>query len=395
MNTPIYFFGRNIGTIPYSSVTAFLMFCEQIGCEAQWNADTRSILFDFRARKKVVVSCGGNTNDSHSMTAEILNNITDFVSDHGVDTVFLTDQKSHESDGDLYLILTLTQFPFINCPIVYTNHNLGICEYWVTNFLEKHLCNNQVKFVFNKSPHNPGSLPFLYAGCVMPEVSSHSVSKQYIEEISMILALCILQTLQTDTQNTIIAFMLQSMLKEFMHELPKTEENRIKHFEKEALETTQTEHTQAEVYFDYSTVTQLDNDRRLIIANLNIKNTGTANLYNPIIYIRLTPAKSMKLRGQILPPAMAKSHGVQDSAGSKGWQYMNDDWLDIGTLKGEYWISPIRPMNIPPQGIEVLNNLQIVIDEPQETNIVTVEGIVFCREQGLQFPAYNRIIVRV
>ncbi|MCL6600955.1 MAG: hypothetical protein K6T81_19800 [Alicyclobacillus macrosporangiidus] len=392
MNTPVYFSGKKLGSIPYSSVAAFLMFCEQNGFQAQWNADTKSILFDFRVRRKVVVSFGEHTDESSAITKEIFDHITDFVSALGVDTVLLTDGESGELDGDLYLTLTIARFPFITIPIVYTTHSLDLREYRVTHFLEKHLCSNRVKFVFNKSTHNPVLLPFLHAECVFPKRELQSVSQQCIEEISMVLTYCVLQSLKTETQSP-VTFMFESMFKESMWELPKTEEGPTEYSEEKLIRTFDEYCAQAEVSFDYSTVIEPDNDRRLIIANLRIKNTGTVVLRNPIICIRLTPAQSMKLRGQIWPPAMAKTLAFKDPAGSYGWQYLNDDWLETGTLKGEYWISPVRPTSILPQDVKSLNNLQIIVNESPDTNIVTVEGVVYFHEQGLQVPSNNRIVV--
>lgn len=208
----------------------------------------------------------------------------------------------------------------------------------------------------------------------------------------MVLTYCVLQSLKTETQSP-VTFMFESMFKESMWELPKTEEGPTEYSEEKLIRTFDEYCAQAEVSFDYSTVIEPDNDRRLIIANLRIKNTGTVVLRNPIICIRLTPAQSMKLRGQIWPPAMAKTLAFKDPAGSYGWQYLNDDWLETGTLKGEYWISPVRPTSILPQDVKSLNNLQIIVNESPDTNIVTVEGVVYFHEQGLQVPSNNRIVV--
>jgi hypothetical protein len=393
MDTVVYMNGRKMGSIPHSYVASFLIFCEQYGFQAQWNADTKSILFDSRVRKKVVVSCGEN-DESHTIEEQILDNITDFVSALGVDTVLLTDRESRELDGDLYVTLSIAHLPFINFPIVYTNYSLDLREYRIAHFLEKHLYNNRVKFVFNKSPYNPTSLPFLHAECVLPEIKLQSVLQQWIEEISMVLAFCIVQSLKIETQSPVVSFLLQSMFEELMRELPKKEENPVEHSDGKSIRTFDDEHdAQAEVSFDYSTVREPDNDRRLIIANLRIKNTGNIVLTNPLICIRLTPAQSMKLRGQIWPPAMVKNLAFKQPTGSTGWQYVNDDWLETGIIKGEYWIRPMRPMSISPQSVESLDNLQIVVNETPETALVTVEGIVYFHDQGLQVPSRNRIIL--
>ncbi|GAA3324603.1 hypothetical protein GCM10020331_053160 [Ectobacillus funiculus] len=113
------------------------------------------------------------------------------------------------------------------------------------------------------------------------------------------------------------------------------------------------------------------------------KNIGTEVLRNPVICLRSTPKESIEITGQILPPNVAETFGVMSDAGTKGWKYMNEDWFEQ-TIKGETWICPIQQMNLYPQQIESLSNLQININLEEHESML-IEAFVFFREQELEF----------
>jgi hypothetical protein len=149
---------------------------------------------------------------------------------------------------------------------------------------------------------------------------------------------------------------------------------------------------EAEVFFDYQVLLDSNNSNKImVLANLHIKNTGTEVLHNPSICLRSIPAESIKIAGQILPPDAAQARGVMNDEGTKGWKYMNDDWLEQAQEKGELWICPVQPMDILPRQVESFQNFQISILKPEEHKSVKVEAFVFFKEQGLEIPSNNRI----
>jgi hypothetical protein len=150
---------------------------------------------------------------------------------------------------------------------------------------------------------------------------------------------------------------------------------------------------EAEVFFDYRLlIDKSDNKKIKVLGNLHIKNVGTEVLRNPVICLRAKPEESIKITGQILPPKVAQTFGVMSNEGPKGWKYMNDDWLEQ-TMKGETWICPIQQMNIYPQQVESLSNLQINIFNLEEHETILVEAFVFFKEQELEFAANNHISI--
>ncbi|MED1824016.1 hypothetical protein [Brevibacillus agri] len=152
--------------------------------------------------------------------------------------------------------------------------------------------------------------------------------------------------------------------------------------------------TAAEVFFDYTLIHSDSAEKPyLLIGTLQVKNTGTEVLYNPIVCLRVTPADSIKMGGQILPPKLVETLAVQGSNGLKGWRYLDDDWFAQAMERGEYWIAPIQPVVIPPQSAESFQNFQVSFLKQESGKAIVVEGIVLCNDQSVHFSANNRIAV--
>ncbi|WP_289135069.1 hypothetical protein [uncultured Brevibacillus sp.] len=151
---------------------------------------------------------------------------------------------------------------------------------------------------------------------------------------------------------------------------------------------------EAEVFFDY-TLIHSDSEEKpyLLIGTLQVKNTGTEELYNPIVCLRVTPADSIKMGGQILPPKLVETMAVQGMNGLKGWRYLEDDWFTQAMDRGEYWIAPIAPVSIAPKATESFQNFQISFLKQDAGKAVIVEGVVVCNNQEVHFSANNRIAV--
>ncbi|MGN7468372.1 hypothetical protein [Brevibacillus sp. SAFN-007a] len=150
----------------------------------------------------------------------------------------------------------------------------------------------------------------------------------------------------------------------------------------------------AEVFFDYTLIHSDSAEKPyLLIGTLQVKNTGTETLYNPVVCLRVTPVDSIKMGGQILPPKLVETLAVQGSNGLKGWRYLDDDWFSQAMERGEYWIAPIQPVVIPPQSAEAFQNFQVSFLKQESGKAIVVEGIVLCNDQSVHFSANNRIAV--
>jgi hypothetical protein len=151
---------------------------------------------------------------------------------------------------------------------------------------------------------------------------------------------------------------------------------------------------EAEVFFDYTLIHSDSSERPfLLIGTLQVKNTGTEALSNPIVCLRVTPPDSIKMGGQILPPKLVETLAIQDSGGMKGWRYLDDDWFSQAQERGEYWIAPIQPVLIEPKSTEAFQNFQISFLKQPSGQAVMVEGVVLCNNQEVNFSSNNRIAI--
>lgn len=151
----------------------------------------------------------------------------------------------------------------------------------------------------------------------------------------------------------------------------------------------------AEAFFDYHLLlNEAANDVK-IFGSLSISNTGSLPLKNPFVCFRVTPAGSINLTGQILPPNTAKVQGIQTVDGTKGWMFMSDNWLEVAYEKGEYWVSPIHEMLLAPGEFVKMSNLQMKINHAERDKNIKVEAFIFFREDELEITANNKISLMI
>ena len=103
-----------------------------------------------------------------------------------------------------------------------------------------------------------------------------------------------------------------------------------------------------------------------------------------MICIKITPIQSASLQGQIIPAKMVSSLGTKSMSGEKGWKYVYDDWRQRVKTNGEYWISPIQVLQIPP-GETTTFNFKMNIEEPKERKSIIAQGFVYFQEEKKQF----------
>ncbi|MDQ0157340.1 hypothetical protein [Robertmurraya andreesenii] len=150
--------------------------------------------------------------------------------------------------------------------------------------------------------------------------------------------------------------------------------------------------TDAQAFFDYHLmINQANSENLKVIGNLIIKNTGTVPLRNPFICLRVSPAGSIRITGQILPPNVASTKGLQTVQGARGWQYIKENWFEEAEEKGELWIRSINDLVIGPDEVVSLSNLQMRLTDIEEDKKLTVEAFVLFNDNGMQMEANNKI----
>ncbi|MCM3527635.1 hypothetical protein M4D56_00825 [Cytobacillus oceanisediminis] len=149
----------------------------------------------------------------------------------------------------------------------------------------------------------------------------------------------------------------------------------------------------AEVFLNYTMLIPRPDDEEkeyMVNGSIIMKNTGDLDLKNPVICIKIPVEQGISLQGQILPPKLVAGLAMKGSDGEKGWKYVYDDWRDRVKTKGEYWITSIQELTIPPGGSEVFNGLKVLIREPKNSS-VGIHAFVYFNEGKQQYASNNTI----
>lgn len=454
MDVEVYYAGQRSGTMPYTSVPAFRLFCKQNGFQIRWDAEQKRIDLDSGLRGKVCVLAAGGAGKDASYEWEIVNRVQAFLSDYGAEIVMGEPAKILKKDVAIRFSVKEIRASVPPKLIVFRSENES--RRTLIDCLHHELKQTGMTCVVKLQREARSASSGIAIQFQLPQGTDAEQRKAYGESIAFYLSSGILHYFLTGLRISPLSYLSLHLLKAFgggaaaddadsadvadsaaeetaaysggtseQQEAAPTEpaeteaalaaqttEAQPDHdtaaagtdeAEPEAslqgagplLETfrqAEASRLEAEVFFDYTVLrSDVENRPFLLIGNICVKNTGTEALYNPVVCLRADPADSIKMGGQILPPNLVETLGVQSSAGIKGWRYLEDDWFTQAKERGEYWMGPIHPVRIEPKATETFQNFQFSVVKPETGNTVTVEGYVFFQEQGLQFAANNRI----
>ncbi len=395
--------GQEKGKIPYESLAAFYFLFRELGYQVRFDSEHQKIdIISGLSGKQIFISPDENKKfDSFrkgKLEREILEHIQKFLSGCGAKVMIKNDQDVL-AKTDLHVKLSLLQFPSIKEPILELTHNSPSNNQKWLNLFRDECRKNGTKF--NSKQVVNQTVPYVMVQLKYAEIDDELFWNRFGEKCAIIVAMGILARLQGDSplsflsnvsfENFPILFGAASSKKQMNDNSTKAKKD-VLDDQKLTIEQPSKIIREAEVFFDYRLLIDKSDDKKIkVLANLHLKNIGTEVLRNPVLCLRSTPEESIKITGQILPPNVAETFGVMSNEGTKGWKYMNEDWFEQ-TIKGETWICPIQQMNIYPQQIESLSNLQININVEEHESIL-VEAFVFFQEQGLEFAANNRIAI--
>ena len=280
------------------------------------------------------------------------------------------------------------------------------------NLFRTELNKEKILFQLKEMKHSPlASSRSLFFKYYLPPNPSLEV---YKELFSMCIARVILRYADRQ-QNSFFSYFPKHMLENWLISMTQTqilpEPNKAQQKEENEIEKEENSHAlklisqntldekkrilHAEVFFDYTILPpQSESERKeyLVEGNLYIKNTGNQALINPVICIKITPIQSASLQGQIIPAKMVSSLGTKSMSGEKGWKYVYDDWRQRVKTNGEYWITPIQVLHIPPRETTAFN-FKMTIDEPKERMSFIAQGFVYFQEEKKQFHSNNQISI--
>ncbi|WP_173917519.1 hypothetical protein [Halobacillus sp. Marseille-Q1614] len=389
MNISVFHQEKKIGEIPFASLAAFRLFCEQQGFITYWKNEKKEL------KLKPALS---SINLALSGEEDFLKQMKEFLSNCGITVL----EENVEKDVDLTVKFSLRQSSPENIkPRVKITHNLHQNLQSLKLGLYKELKNSEFEYEFIKTTKDWG-FPVLEINCVIPEKSAQS----RIENLSLHVVSAIMRYFNKGNQSmlsclplgTLDLFTKASSFSPSKNKTsttppsPKSQSNN--HPVSIQKSTVEKQLPTAEVFFDYTIFFSEKKDRLMTHGKLAIKNTSSTPLYNPVICLKVEPAGCLEVKGQILPPDLVDGLGVQSEEGAKGWKFLNKDWLEIASEKGEYWIGPIQRMMIPGRQHLSLDNLQFVIKQPEAGQDVNIYGYVYFNGDKVKFSSNNKISVK-
>lgn len=394
MDVNIHFNNEKKGELSYGSLPIYRLLCEQIGLQTQWNQKERILqLIPSFEGKKIYFASAENSDALTSVFADLKM----FLSEVGVEFNQLDANATPPNDAEIFLQINWNANSSTQEPNFYIRYNLGFKgKMWAQAFYKEIKSNGFPAYLKVNKKRHPVSTLELH--CHLPENTEK-------ESLALLIMSALLRGL---TKGNVINLLPYLSYENLQHILLTEQNNKSLHStdvkvqtKKEKSSSKEKELRQsdipdlrAEVYFDHQVVIpRSEDDSYLIVGNMYIKNIGNQNLSNPYICLRITPIDGIQLQGQIIPPNLVDTVGVQSFNGESatGWRYLEEDWLNKAKEKGEYWISPIQPLLIPPGEIEIFPNFQLSIPKKERNETFTMQGMVYFKDHNLQVPSNNRI----
>ncbi|URM31458.1 hypothetical protein LLY41_13565 [Cytobacillus firmus] len=375
MKVNVSYLGKEKGTADFSSLPSLLLYCSRHGLDTTWSREEKTLYIDYPQKNQTLLLTmeGGEDSD---VLQETLSLMKELLKNSGMVLKTEIDQQEHEEDNfHVHLEFTKSENIVITCK------NSDIIA-----VIQKH-CRRKISsrpYVFFKTAgaQHKGRASI---SCEIP-VNYTSLEEFLIQLQASILEHCI------GSSELLNWVGLETVVELFSSGTPEKKKNRQ---QKRAPDTRPAEvkpqvKAEGEAYFNYTIRPHSNNEKYTLITDLVIKNTGTAELHNPIVCLRVDPPAQIEIGGQILPPEMVEVLAVQGTEGAQGWQYANDEWLQEGYEKGEFWIRPIDTLSIDPEEFNGIYQFHLNFDK-LEKGTCTVEAFVYFREQNVTFKAMNDI----
>lgn len=390
MTYSVYFDGGLLGKALYQSAVSLALFCEQQGFEAFIDQNKETINIE-TGRKQLPILISARSKNQQNQDAVL--KLSDILKAEGLDLleepsiiIYLDNIEQQHSDQQLII-----------------EHNVLLDERLKNLFIIE----------FNKA-----KIPFALnekKNLAADGKQQLAFRSQYNEDDQLILsisrALIRYCSVKPAANNSAVVPMplIKSWLSSFLDQapLPNTQEKKAvtkvpeKSMKPEKNKSISAVNSQdqrlkkanAEVFLNYTMLIPRPDDEQkeyMVNGSIIMKNTGDIDLKNPVICIKIPVEQGISLQGQILPPKLVAGLAMKGSEGEKGWKYVYDDWRERVKTKGEYWITSIQELTIPPGGSEVFNGLKVLIREPKNSS-VGIHAFVYFNEGKQQYASNNTI----
>ncbi|MGA5688817.1 hypothetical protein [Cytobacillus pseudoceanisediminis] len=392
MTYSVYFDGELLGKALYHSAVSLALFCEQQGFETLIDQNNENINIETgRKHDPISVSARSKNQQSHDAVLKL----RDILRTEGLDLL---------KEPSIILYLDIIEQQYDDQQLI-IEHNVSLDER-LRNLLIIEFNKAKIPFVFkekkNLAADGKQQLAFR---------SQFTEDDQQIVSISR--ALIRYCSIKPSAQNMPFTFLPAPLIRTWLNtfldssvsqtkekkEAPKISEKAVKPERNKSIaavssiDANKPKKANAEVFLNYTMlIPRADDDQKEYMVNGSIimKNTGDLDLKNPVICIKVPTDPGISLQGQILPPKLVAGLAMKSNDGEKGWKYVYDDWRERVKTKGEYWITSIQDLTIPPGGTELFNGLKVIIKESKNSS-VGIHAFVYFNEGKYQYASNNAI----
>ncbi|SDJ02009.1 hypothetical protein [Alteribacillus bidgolensis] len=402
MKIDVSFHDKHIGKVESASLVPFIQYCEAQGYILSWELENRRLNLQSGLNNQEITIINKKEEDTYQ--TELRKEIKSFLMETGVKIKEKTDDESLLGNNIFFKLTSISFIDSIDSPFVKVGFSLNPKQKGLRTFIQHQFEAFHIEHEFNKDKSDTRARgPYLTLECEMPKHYNKEDWELFRNKISLSLALGLSQYLcnNLDKKATSISnVFLRAFFDENDHqETNEVQSNKPQHtFSQQQASTSPANQTlsaakgsNAEVYFNYTVHAAKSKDQFMATGDLNITNTGNTDLLNPLICIKVQPIESINLGGQIIPPEMADTLGVQSSGGMRGWKFMGDDWFEKAQERGEYWIGPIEELLISPGETASLPHFQLTIETPEEKSMAIVRSVVYFQDKNISFTANNDI----
>lgn len=396
-----------LGEIPYLSLPAYRLFCEYMGFQLKSDQQEKKLHLVSGLQKNKIYLLPMKQTDTNIF---ILEKTKEFLIQANMDVILLPADSPVPTDGQIVFRFKthtkenlLPRLTVLHSRVLQANNWAGIFKQESSKYGFAARIKQDIKSLAS---------PVFDIKVKFP--SSQEKDKQFEENISMILASTLFRILTQDNPLMLLPLLpfesIRALFLQHYDKFSNKNKELSKPKESKSDQLTETKSSsqvpaaaanqtmlppfRMEVCFDHQLIlpTAHEEEDYFVLGTMYLKNTGLGAIQNPHICIQVPPSSNVRVKGQIIPPKMTDTVGVQSYSGDTpiGWKYVDDDWRQKAKELGEYWVCPIQQMTILPGETITFPNLQFSIPSNSEGDI-KIHGSVHIRELNLKFPSSNRI----
>lgn len=406
MEASVYLDEEFLGKAAYQSLVSLSLFCEQQGYNIKWsNNGERVDIFSRKALETLIISSIYKSEKSQ----EVIKHLKDYLSNDGLDIKYIENKEQITLNPRLFIYIDVIESQQDIDPHIIVEHHSNMDERLKNILLTE---TNKGKLSIEFKQHHKNSLIIsdnhLNVKC---HLNQQSPVKTNIS-ISLSRALTLYCHNQDSNKKRLFAYIpnaiMKNWLKSFMdsehstsiipNEKVKIPKNELAESPASKLETAvqynEINEAKAEIFLNYTLLMPRAEEQInefMINGAIYMKNTGNKELKNPVICIKVPVEQGISLQGQIIPPRLVSGLALKSSGGDKGWKYVYEDWRDRVKTKGEYWITPIQDLQIPPGETQVFNGLKFAVKEPKINSSIIVQAFVYFSGGEYSFSSNNSI----